>query len=215
MATSPLVPKEKLSAYQRWELGSFDAPPPPPPAAAAPDPAVSERVKEIHAAARNEGFLAGHAEGFEAGRREALAEGAARVARMDELLIALSGDLERLDREIAVEVVQLGLAVARKLVGAGLRVQPEIVQASVEEALRHVSQAQTPVQVVVHPEDSAVVRAYLESAPRAVSWSIQDNPEIARGGCRIVTPTGEIDATLAQRWDRITAALGEPVGWVA
>lgn len=212
MATSPVVPKEKLSAYQRWELGSFDAPTPPAPAT--PDPVASERVKEIHATARSEGFLAGRAEGFEAGRREALAEGASRVVRMDELLGALSGDLERLDRELAIEVVQLGLAVARKLVGAGLRVQPEAVQASVEEALRHVSQAQAPVQIVIHPEDAALVRTYLETAPRAMAWSIQEDLEIARGGCRIVTATGEIDATLAQRWERITAALGEPVGWV-
>lgn len=213
MATSPLVPKEKLSAYQRWELGSFDAPPPAP-APAKPEPPAGERVKEIHAAARDEGLLAGRAEGYEAGRREALAEGTVRIARMDELLAALSGDLERIDRELAIEVVQLGLAVARKLVGAGLRVQPEIVQASVEEALRHVAQAQTPVQVVIHPEDAAIVRAHLESAPRASSWSIKEDAEIARGGCRIVTATGEIDATLPQRWDRVTAALGEPVGWI-
>jgi len=213
MATSPVVPKEKLSAYQRWELGSFDAPAAP--VSRATETATSERVKQIDAEARLEGLRTGHAEGYEAGRREALAEGAPRIARMDELLAALTGDLARLDRDLALEVVQLGLAVARKLVGAGLRAQPELVQASVEEALRHLAHAQTPVQVVVHPEDALIVRAYLERAPRAAAWSLEEDARLARGGCRVETATGEVDATLAQRWERVTAALGEPLGWVA
>jgi flagellar assembly protein FliH len=211
MATSPVVPREKLSAYQRWEIGSFDQPPP----GAASRESAAERVKPIDENAKAEGFRAGHAAGLEAGRLEALADGALRVARMDALLAGLETDLQRVDRELALEVVQLGLAVARKLVGAALQVRPEIVQASVEEALRHVAQVHAVVQVVVHPEDAAAVRAHLELAPRAGAWSIKEDAGIARGGCRIESATGEVDATLAQRWGRVTAALGEPLGWVA
>ena len=213
MATSPVVPREKLSAYQRWEIGSFDQPLP----GAAPSGGAqtAERVAQIDEAAKAEGYRAGHAAGLEAGHREALAQGAARVASLDTLLAGLETDLQRIDRELALEVVQLGLAVARKLVGAALRVQPELVQASVEEALRHVAQQQAPVRVVVHPEDAAMVRVHLEVSPRAGAWSIKEDAGIARGGCRIESATGEIDATLAQRWERVTAALGEPLGWVA
>jgi flagellar assembly protein FliH len=212
MATSPVVPREKLSAYQRWEIGSFDQPPP----GMAPSRAsAAERVKPIDENAKAEGFRAGHAAGMEAGRREALADGATRVARLDALLAGLETDLQRVDRELALEVVQLGLAVARKLVGAALQVRPEIVQASVEEALRQVAQVHAAVQIVVHPEDAAAVRAHFELAPRVGAWSIREDAGIARGGCRIESATGEVDATLAQRWERVTAALGEPLGWVA
>ena len=46
MATSPVIPKEKLSAYQRWELGSFDAPP------ARADASASDNTEQIAAQAR-------------------------------------------------------------------------------------------------------------------------------------------------------------------
>jgi len=212
MATSPLIPKEQQSAYQRWELGSFDHPNSKPAATSAH--ANSERAKAMDAHARMDGFRAGHREGAEAGRAEAIADAAPRVARFDELLTALQEDLQRVDRELAHEVVQLGLAVARKLVGAALEARPEIVQECVEEALRHVVQTPGPVHVIVHPEDAALVRSQLEVSPRAGAWALKEDSTIARGGCRVITAAGEVDATLNSRWERITTALGEPLGWM-
>lgn len=210
MAQSPIVPKERLSAYQRWELGSFDAPPPPP----VVTPVETERVRQIDERARAEGFRAGHAEGYEAGRREALAQGAPRVAALDALVSALEADLVRVDRELAHDVVELGLAVARRLVGAALEARPDYVCAAVEDALRHVVRAQGTVNVVVHPDDAAIVRSHLEVSPRAGNWALKEDAQLARGGCRIETGTGEVDATLEHRWTRIAAILGSARDWI-
>lgn len=212
MATSPLIPKEQQSAYQRWEIGTFDQPNSGPSATSAA--AHSERAKAIDANARMDGFRAGHREGTEAGRAEAIANAAPLAARFDELLTALQEDLQRVDRELAHEVVQLGLAVARKLVCAALEARPEIVQVCVEEALRHVVQTPGPVHVLVHPDDAALVRSQLEVSPRAGAWVLKEDATIARGGCRVLTAAGEVDSTLSSRWERITTALGEPLDWI-
>ena len=210
-----LIPKEQLSAYQRWELGSFDAPPPPPQVdTAAVAAANAERVRQIDARARAEGYAAGHREGVEAGLREALALGNSRAERIDQLMQELSADLARFDRELAQEVVQLGLAVARKMVGEALCVRPEAVRESVEEALRHVTHFRGPVTLAVNPDDAALVRDYLESAPPQHPWSVREDPLIATGGCKVETAAGEVDATLEQRWHRITAALGQTTNWI-
>jgi flagellar assembly protein FliH len=209
MASSPIVPKEQLSAYQRWELGSFDQP-----KAHAATVESIERAKQADAHARNEGFRAGHREGLEAGRREARAEAAPSIARLNELVSALEADLKRVDTELAEQVVELGLAVARKLVGTSLQARPESVKDSVEDALRHVVQAQGIVNVIVNPEDAAIVRSHLEVSPNAGTWALKEDPKVARGGCRIETGSGEIDATIGHRWERITAALGEPQKWI-
>jgi flagellar assembly protein FliH len=105
--------------------------------------------------------------------------------------------------------------VARKLVGAALEARPEIVQECVEEALRHVVQSAGPVNVMVNPEEAAIVRIHLEASSRAGAWVLREDASIARGGCRVVTGAGEVDATLGSRWERITTALGEPLGWIA
>jgi flagellar assembly protein FliH len=211
MAQSPVIPKEQLSAYQRWELGSFDAAPMQKPADVA---ARAERVREIDANARAEGFAAGHRDGHAAGRREALSENVIQVARIDEILKELTADLARFDRGIAQEVVQLGLAVARKLVGESLRIRPAIVRESVEEALRQVSHLRGAVVLVVNPADAPLVRDYLDTAPVPGGWSLREDPLVGVGGCRVETAAGEVDATLQERWHRITASLGQPLDWV-
>lgn len=215
MAVSTIIPKEQLSAYQRWELGSFDATP-------SSRSAAAEREQVALAQARAQGYEAGQREGFEAGRRlgleagqrEALADAMPRVARLDEMLCALQADLTRVDRELSRDVVQLGLAVARNLVQASLKLQPELVQGCVEEALRQLGQHHSPTHLTVHPEDAVFVRGILELRGGPGAWSLREDPTIARGGCRVENGSGEIDATLEQRWHRTTAALGQPLDWI-
>jgi flagellar assembly protein FliH len=208
MAASPVIPKEQLSAYQRWELGSFDAPP-------TRAESVTETPEQITAQARAEGYRIGHREGLEAGRREALAQLTPRVARMDELLAVLQSDLVQLDRELAGDVVELALVVARNLVGAELETRPEIIETCVEEALRQMAHNYGPVHLTVNPQDAAVVREVLKTSSRTPGGSLKEDSSPSRGGCRLETAGGEIDATIESRWQRITAALGRPLGWNA
>src|ERR1043166_8333929 len=100
MAASPVIPKEKLSAYERWELNSFDTPrqaKEDPKAAAEAAAARAEQIRQIDAQARAEGYAAGHEQGFEAGRLESLAQTQPRAARLDQMLASLGTDLARLD----------------------------------------------------------------------------------------------------------------------
>jgi flagellar assembly protein FliH len=222
MATSPLIPKDQLAGIQRWEFGTFDRPRDrrkgesiaSAATAAAAAAASAERIRELTERARAEGYAAGHREGLEAARLESQAECNTRIARADQLLQELTDDLARFDRELANEVVQLGLAVAKKMVGAAVKVNPETVRASVEEALRQVTHFRGPITLSVNPEDAPAVRTYLETAPPHNGWALREDPLVAAGGCRIETSAGEVDATLEQRWHRITAALGQPLNWV-
>jgi flagellar assembly protein FliH len=218
MATSPLIPKEQLAGIQRWEFGSFDGPRnrrkgesiASAAAAAEAAAASAQRVRELTERARAEAYTAGHREGLEASRTECNT----RIARVDQLLQELSGDLARFDRELANEVVQLALAVAKKMVGAALTVNPDAVRESVEEALRQVAHFRGPVTLAVNPEDAALVRTYLETAPPQNGWAVREDPLVAAGGCRVETSAGEVDATLESRWHRITTALGQPLDWI-
>ncbi|HEX2828964.1 MAG TPA: FliH/SctL family protein [Burkholderiales bacterium] len=222
MPQSPLIPKEQAAGIQRWEFGTFDGPRDrrkgesvaSAAAAATAAAASATRVRELTERAKAEGYAAGHREGLEAARQQAAAETGARIARADQLLHELAEDLQRFDRELAHEVVQLGLAVAKKMIGAALKANPEVVRVAVEEALRHVAHVRGPVTLAVNPDDAAVVRAYLETSPPQSGWSVREDPLVAAGGCRVETAAGEVDATLESRWHRVTAALGTATNWV-
>jgi flagellar assembly protein FliH len=70
--------------------------------------------------------------------------------------------------------------------------------------------------LLVHPADAALIRKAAEddSALAALPWKIVEDAHIERGGCRLETPTTEVDATLETRWRRVLASLGRDDPWI-
>jgi flagellar assembly protein FliH len=62
--------------------------------------------------------------------------------------------------------------------------------------------------VFLHPQDHALLRADLEADGLFKGCRFIADARVARGGCRLETAQGEVDATLATRWLRVLAALG-------
>lgn len=213
MSETPKRPEE-MSAWERWEMASFDPPkpkpaaepppPPPPPAAAEPppEPAVklptAEEVEAIYSQAREEGYRVG----FNEGQQAALAEAqkfSALVQKLDEAIVGMEG-------EVAEELLALGLEIARQVVRETVRLQPEAILAVVKEAL-----LQLPHQhamVFLHPDDAALVRIHLGDQLAHAGHRIQDDPALARGDCLIEAGNTRVDATVESRWQRIVAGLG-------
>ncbi len=206
MSASPVIPREKLSAYQRWELSSFNEP-----AARtqAQQPRSGPRPASPEVKATREGYDAGYREGMAAAQRDATREFAGQARRLADLLNAAQEEIARLDQELAEEVLQVALRVAKQIVHASLTVRPELVLPTVEEVLRDITQASQPARLMLHPDDARVVRAALIEQLDACRCAIAEDPELARGGCRLESASGEIDATLETRWQRVEVALGQ------
>jgi flagellar assembly protein FliH len=63
-------------------------------------------------------------------------------------------------------------------------------------------------RVFLNPQDFALLRADFEADGLFKGCRFIADARIARGGCRVETAQGEIDATVATRWERVLAALG-------
>src|SRR3954451_1260592 len=121
-------------------------------------------VMDVLAAARAEAEQirqAALAEGYAAGRAEAL-------SALEPALCALAGAVEEVraqQAEAAVELerraVELGLALAQKVLAGALSVEPERVVASIEGALRGIVERERII-VLVNPDDLELVRASME-----------------------------------------------------
>jgi flagellar assembly protein FliH len=61
---------------------------------------------------------------------------------------------------------------------------------------------------MLHADDVALVREYLGDDLQAAGWTMLSDASITRGGCRVQAASGELDATLETRWERVAAALG-------
>lgn len=172
----------------------------------APRLPTAEELEQIREQAREEGYREGHeqghAEGLEAGR----AEQEALLDRMREILRYLDHPLQALDSEVETQLTQLAFQIARAVVQRELSYSREQLLGVVRKALKQLPAQDRQITIVVHPEDEAILRL----AAREEDWTLEEDPSVAPGGCRIESGASRIDATLERRWATVAMQmLGE------
>lgn len=228
------IPKEKLTAYERWELAAFDeaeraaqpaateaqaaSEPSAPPAPPLPDPAEIERqIQEALAAAREagreEGYRDGHAAGEAAGRDAGLAEIQAAAARLSAIAEGFASATRACEAQLAGELLELALRIARQVIRAEVRQHPEWLVDVVREAMLALPSQHGHPTLFVHPSDAALVRAQLAESLAHTGWRIAEDASIEPGGCRVENGASEVDATLGSRWKRVVDAIGTRADW--
>jgi flagellar assembly protein FliH len=99
-------------------------------------------------------------------------------------------------------LAELALQIARKVVGEHLDADPAIVARIVRESISELEPT-TSIVVHVNPEDLMFIehdRAELERLVQGTGEvQIVADAEVGRGGCRIVSPVGDVDARIETR----------------
>ncbi len=156
---------------------------------------VGGEVMNIERDAYEKGFRAGESAGFEFGRKKAetLFQGLAHI--LDEL----ANLRDRLYRSCEKEIIDLIIAIARKVVHRELETKREIVVDLVREALK-ASVAGGEIVIRLNPEDLKIMSEYREELASYVdgvkNLTIKEDSTIKRGGCIVETNFGEVDATV-------------------
>ncbi|MES2719109.1 MAG: flagellar assembly protein FliH [Pseudomonadota bacterium] len=218
-----------------WPVGDLfsDAPSAPPPAAAAaPAPAPAPEMaqdmaaalaaqraelladlQQQLAAARQQGYQDGYRDGLVAldSFKESFATQTS--SQMARVLQALDDDLGRMEQAMAGSVARVATELARQVVRSELAVRPALVAQVAREAVNAVLMSARHITVLVHPDDHALVAQGCEEALVARGARLLAQPAVARGGCRVESDAGVIDAQVATRWAMATQALGGGVQW--
>lgn len=175
--------------------------------------------ERIRLEAEEEGYQAGLTRGHQEGLEQGLNEGRAqanqaleqRVRQTIEPLHALakqfSDALERIDETVAHDLAELALATGKQLASKALQERPEQVLEIVRELLHTEPPLVGQQRLWLNPEDHALVNEHLGIELQAASWTLQPDDQLARGGCRITSAQGELDATFESRWQSVVAQL--------
>ena len=215
---SESVPKEQQSAYQRWEMASFNEERP---AArggqvAQPPAVVSEvDLDAIRAQAREEGYALGMAQGHAAGLDIGRVESAQEMLHLQQIAQGFGDEISRANEVIAQEMLELGLDLAKAMLKTALEVRPELVLPVVAEAIRYLPSLQQPALLFLHPLDAQLAREFIGEELSKAGWRVTEDTHLERGGCRVETPSNQIDGSMQSRWQRIAAALGRNADWLA
>ncbi len=210
---SKVIPKEQLTAYQRWELAQFEE-----------GGAAHGRVRAVNESAsakvvlptaeeveslHQEAWRQGHELGLEEGRKAGYAEGMKAAVRLLAALVdTLDGARLRQDEEIAREVLALALTVAQQVVRKAIQVKPDLLLEALRDALLTLPVLNGHQKIAVHPDHVELVRDWLVHEHGHLSWKVLADPKLDPGSFRFESSHSELDGSLRARWREITECLG-------
>ncbi len=106
--------------------------------------------------------------------------------------------------------VRVGVAIAEKLLKSQIAARPELATGMISDALR-LAAGQPRLTVYLHPDDLAAWGAQspriIESLTACAESTLVADPQVSRGGCRIETVHGEIDARVETMLERLAHEL--------
>ena len=224
------IPKEQLTAYERWELPLLDASGNEIPREEERDvrPLTAADLSAIREAAREEGFregreagyqeglaqgrASGHEEGLQAGlaegrelgekqgHDEARADIDSKLERLEQVMADLLLPIQRHEDELETALVNLTTVLARTVVFRELTIDSSQIHKVVRRALAALPSTADNIRIHINPEDCELVR---EAAARLdTQVSIIEDDDILAGGCKVETRQSLVDFTVEKRFQR-------------
>jgi flagellar assembly protein FliH len=183
-------------------------------------PTLEELHAEMHAemqrqvaAARQQGYQDGYRDGLVAldSFKESFASQVS--GQVNQVLAALDRELGQLEQQLAAGVARVATELARQVVRSELRHRPALVVQVAQEAVDAVLMSARHITVQLHPDDHALVAQGCAEALAARGARLLAQSTVPRGGCRVESDVGVIDARVATRWAQATGPLGTGVAW--
>lgn len=209
---SSVIPKEQLTAFERWELASFD-----PHSGNTLQGSTRKSTKlstvseleNIRQQSHDEGYAQGRDAGYAAGILQARAE----AEQIHLLMQNMQDSLNQLDEQVAQSLLDLSLEIARKMVGESLQIKPAVILKIVSDAISCLPHFNQNAHLILHPDDAELVRKQMGEQLSHAGWKIFTDAQIQRGGCRAETAHSTVDATTETRWKRVVESIGQVKSW--
>lgn len=181
-----------------------------------------QQAAALHKHTREQAYQEGFAEGCEAGRRQGSTEAFAQAQEafetelghlaknLDETIKQASHERRRCLHAAEQDLLSFALDLAQRVTKFAGAAHCEVAQENLRSALPLVM-ARSDITVRAHPDDLSALKQFAGQ----LADDLADQPHItfiedatiSRGGVRVGTDTGEIDATLDAQLEQIARAL--------
>lgn len=175
------------------------------PGPAAQFPAESHQAPDF-AALERDAFTKGYAQGERAGAEAAAARGEAMLRRLartlDELALLRGEMIEKSERQL----VQLAMAIARRIIFRELTVDRTLLSAMARVALDRLGESASAT-IRVHPADHAAITAQGAAHATAGAVRVVADHQVPRGGCIVQSDFGLIDIGIDAQLTELSVLL--------
>jgi flagellar assembly protein FliH len=158
-----------------------------------------------------EAFAKGYAQGERAGLEAGAKRTEAMLRRIAQTLEELGRLRKAIIRDTERQMVQLALALARRLVHREVSMDPTLVAAMAHVALERLGDA-APATIKLHPDDFAVISGQRGTAWEGAQVTILPDPAVTRGGCVVESDFGTVDGQIDAQFEQMSRALLDDAG---
>jgi len=181
-------------------------PPPPAPVKPAPSPESMPDVQARVAKLERDAFATGHAQGEKAGLEAGSKRADAMLRRLAETLQELEELRRSMLRQTEQQVVQLSLAIAKRILRREVAADQDLLCALARVALDRLGNA-SPAKVRLHPDDHAAVTTRHGHGWAGTHVVVEADASVSRGGCLVESPFGFVDASVDAQFRVLEEAL--------
>ncbi len=159
--------------------------------------------QKIRQQAYEKSYAKGYMEGLSQGQNEINTQ----LQYLQSIMATLAMPLPNFDEQLVDEMVQLSMSVVKQLIRRELKTSPDEIVAVIKKAISLLPSASAGVTLELHPEDAKLVRHTLMDPDDQSGWKINADPFLSRGGCRVLTNSSRIDATVETRLNAVIASV--------
>lgn len=204
-AYTRFIPREELGEFSAWNPDLLSGAPGRE-AAASPPPDIDLQAQL--AAARQAGYHDGYRDGLVALEGFKQSFSAQLASQIGKLIDAFESQFEALENQIAHAVTHTALRLARQVVRTELQLHPEIVAQVAGEAVNAVLLSARHLTVHAHPLDMPLIEQGAAETLAARQARVVSSDKVSRGGCRVESDLGSVDAAIEARWAQAAASFG-------
>jgi len=160
-------------------------------------------LAEGRKAGHDQGYQEGLAQGLEQGLNQARQQQAPLTGRMQQLVSEFQNTLDALDSVIASRLMQMALEAARQVIGQTPVVDNSALIKQIQQLLQQEPLFSGKPQLRVHPDDLQRVEEMLGATLSLHGWRLRGDPGLHQGGCKVSADEGDLDASVATRWQEL------------
>ncbi|MEO3991874.1 flagellar assembly protein FliH [Pseudocitrobacter cyperus] len=160
---------------------------------------------------QEEGRKQGYEAGLQEGRAAGMKQGIEQARQEQQALLRQAGEwvshfrlaLENLEGLIPGRLVQLSLTAVQQLYGSPVATDNHTLVTQIRTLLKQEPLLHGAIQLYVSPGEYEAIEQALGETLRAMNWELHQDPQLAAGGCRAVSPDVEVDASMETRWQAL------------
>jgi flagellar assembly protein FliH len=151
-------------------------------------------------------FAKAFAQGERAGAEAAAVQAEAMMRRLSQAIDDIASLRARVIRDTERQMVQLALTVARRIIHREVSLDRELVMAVARVALDRIGDA-AQITIRLNADDHAAIAAARGEAWAGTQVRVVADARLPRGGCRIESELGSIDAGVDAQLQEMTQTL--------